>query len=173
MDEFETIEDNLANLAKRLTEDAAFRFSELRKCSFFDPVPDEWLRHISDLAKIHTFTSDELLTAEGGGTDAFYVILLGTANAYFCDKIVGTIDAGECIGESMFFASENLYRSATVFADYRIISAEFDKTGIENLRLDAEAKAYMDKALLLALFKKLQGANRKIAELLEDDPDCA
>jgi hypothetical protein len=29
-------------------------------------------------------------------------------------------------------------------------------------------KNYMDKALLLALFKKLQAANRKIEELLRD-----
>lgn len=173
MDEFAAIEDNLANLAKRLAEDAEFRFGELRKCSFFEPVPDEWLRHISNLAKIRTFSSDERLTTEGGGMEAFYVVLLGSANAYYRDKVVGTIHAGECIGESMFFAGENVSRSATVFADYRIIAAAFDKAGIENLRLDAEAKSHMDKALLLALFNKLQGANRKIAKLLEEIPDCA
>jgi len=48
--------------------------------------------------------------------------------------------------------------------DGQVIAAEIKKTGIDLLQ--GESKAYMDKALLLALFKKLQGANRKIEELL-------
>jgi len=166
MDEFDAIQDNFASFAKQLAEDSTFRYNELRKCSFFDPVPNEWLTHISALAKIRTFSSDECLTSQGGDMKAFYVILLGTANAYCNNIIVGTIGTGECIGEGMFFSSESFSRTATVFADYQIIAAEFDKNGIDSLQIDAKAKAYMDKALLLALFKKLQGANRKIAELL-------
>ena len=166
MDEFDAIEDSFASFAKHLAEDAALRFNEMRKCSFFDPVPNEWLTRISELAKIRTFSSDECLTSEGGDLKAFYVILRGTANAYCNSKIVGTIGTGECIGEGIFFADENVSRSATVFADYQIIAAEFDMAGIDSLRIDANAKAYMDKALLRALFKKLQGANRKIEELL-------
>ena len=34
------------------------------------------------------------------------------------------------------------------------------------MQADAEAMTCIDKALLLALFKKLQGANRKIEKLL-------
>jgi hypothetical protein len=64
----------------------------------------------------------------------------------------------------MFFANENLTVSATVIADKQVIAAEIKKTGIDLLQ--GESKAYLDKALLLALFKKLQGANRKIEELL-------
>jgi hypothetical protein len=64
----------------------------------------------------------------------------------------------------MFFANENLSRSATVVADGQVIAAEIKPIGIERLRSDC--KTYLDKALLLALFKKLQGANRKIDELL-------
>lgn len=96
--------------------------------------------------------------------NAFYVILFGTATVYYSKKIVGTIRSGECIGEGMFFANENISRSATVVADNQVIAAELKKAGIDSLHGDA--KAYMDKALLLALFKKLQGTNRKIEELL-------
>ena len=96
--------------------------------------------------------------------NAFYVILFGTATVYYNKKIVGTIRSGECIGEGMFFANENISRSATVITDNQVIAAEIKTTGID--RLQGESKAYLDKALLLALFKKLQGANRKIEELL-------
>ena len=166
MDEFKTIDDNFSSFAKLLIEDSAVRFKTLRSCSFFDPVPDEWLIGISDMAQIRTSYSDVCLTSQDDETKTFYVILRGTAEAYRNGKLVGTIDTGECIGEGVFFADENISSSATVIADYKIIAAEFNKAAIDSLQADAEAMACIDKALLLALFKKLQGANRKIEKLL-------
>ena len=166
MDEFEAIENNFTSLARLLVEDAAVRFKTLRGCSFFDPVPDKWLMRISDMAQIKTFYSDVRLTSQDDETKAFYVILLGTAEAYRNGKLVGTIDTGECFGEGVFFADVNISSSATVIADYKIIAAEFNKDVVASLQADAEAMACMDKALLLALFKKLQGANRKIEKLM-------
>jgi hypothetical protein len=66
----------------------------------------------------------------------------------------------------VFFADGKVSSSATVIADYKIIAAEFNKAAVDSLQADAEAMKCMDKALLLALFKKLQGANRKIEKLL-------
>ena len=166
MDEFKTIEDNFESFAKLLVEDPAVRYKTLRSCSFFNPVPDEWLARISEMAQIRTFYSDVCLTSQDDETKAFYVILLGTAEAFRNGKLVGTIDTGECIGEGVFFADGNISSSATVIADYKIIAAEFNKAAVDSLQADANAMIYMDKALLLALFKKLQGANRKIEKLL-------
>jgi len=53
-----------------------------------------------------------------------------------------------------------------VIAEDKIVAAEFSKTVIDALRADAHAMVSMDKALLLALFKKLNGANRKIEKLM-------
>ena len=166
MDEFAAIEDNFSSFAKLLVEDSAVRFKTLRSCSFFAPVPDEWLIRISDMAQIRTFYSDVCLTSQDDETKAFYVILRGTAEAYRNGKLVGTIDTGECIGEGVFFANGSISSSATVIADYKIIAAEFNKAAIDSLQADAQAMTCIDKALLLALFKKLQGANRKIEKLL-------
>ncbi len=166
MDEFEAIEDNFASYAKLLIEDIEARYKALRDCSFFNPVPDEWLQRISEMAVIETFNSDVCLTSQDDDTKAFYVILLGTAEAYRNGKLVGTIDTGDCFGEGIFFANGIITSSATVIADYKIIAAEFSKTAVENLQADANAMVFMDKALLLALFKKLQGANRKIEKLM-------
>ena len=164
MNELDAIQASLASFTKRLDEVSTDRFNELRKCSFFDPIPSEWLTPIAEQADIRTFSPSDCLTSEGDDMNVFYVVLYGTATVYFSRKIVGTIRSGECIGEGMYFANENISRSATVVADGQVIAAEIKKTGID--RLHGEAKAYMDKALLLALFKKLQGANRKIEELL-------
>jgi CRP-like cAMP-binding protein len=164
MNELDAIQASLASFTKRLDEVSTDRFNELRKCSFFDPIPSDALRPISDQADIRTFAQGAHITTEGEDMNAFYVILFGSATVYYSKKIVGSIRSGECIGEGMFFSNENISRSATVITDNQVIAAEIKKTGID--RLQGEPKAYMDKALLLALFKKLQGANRKIEELL-------
>ncbi|MBU1425022.1 MAG: cyclic nucleotide-binding domain-containing protein [Gammaproteobacteria bacterium] len=164
MSELDAIQASLASFTKRLDEVATDRFNELRKCSFFDPIPSEYLKPISEQTETRIFSAGDCLTAEGDDMNTFFVFLFGTATVYHNKKVVGKIRSGECIGEGMFFANENLSRSATVIADNQVIAAEIKKTGID--KLHGESKAYLDKALLLALFKKLQGANRKIEELL-------
>lgn len=157
------IEASLASFTKLFDDDAANRFNELRKCSFFNPIPTDWLKLISEQAEISTFQAGDFLTTEGDGMNAFYVILFGSTTVYCNHKAVGTIVSGECVGEGTFFDNGHIARSATVVADGQVIAAQIDKLGID--RLQSEAKAYMDKALLLALFQKLQGANRKIQSL--------
>jgi CRP-like cAMP-binding protein len=164
MNELDAVQASLASFTTRLDQVSADRFYELRKCSFFDPIPSEWLTPIAEQTDIRTFSAGDCLTEEGDAMETFYVILFGTATVYYNRKVVGTIRAGECIGEGMYFANETISRSATVIADGQVIAAEIKKAGIE--RLQGESRTYMDKALLLALFRKLQGANRKIEELL-------
>lgn len=166
MDDFDAIEDSFASYARLLVDDPEVRFNALRGCSFFNPVPDECLKRISGMVEIQTFCSDVCLTEQDDDTKAFYVILRGSAEAYRNGKRVGIIDTGECFGEGIFFANGAVTTSATVIADYKIIAATFSKAVVENLQGDAEVMIGLNQALLLALFKKLNGANQKIEELL-------
>ncbi len=164
MNELDSIQASLTSFTQTLDEVTSDRIKGLRKCSFFDLIPSEMLPPISEQAQIRTFAAGDCITSEGDSMNAFYVILFGTATVYYNRKVVGIIRSGECVGESMFFANESLSRSATVVADGQVIAAEIRKDDVE--RLPANAKAYLDKALLHALFRKLQGANRKIEELM-------
>jgi len=166
MDDFDTIDDHFASHARLLIEDPSARFGALRNCSFFQPVPDEWLRRISEMAQIKTFHPDTCITSQDEDMKAFYVILYGAAEAFRNGKLVGTIETGDCFGEGVFFTDGNIATSATVIADDKIIAAEFSKTVIEALHSDPHAMVSMDKALLLALFKKLKGANQRIERLM-------
>lgn len=166
MNEFDAIEDQFASHARRLTDDAEARYTALRQCSFFQPVADEWLRRLSDAAVIRTFHSDVSITSQDEAMTAFYVILYGAADAYRNGKVVGTIETGDCFGEGIFFTDGSITTSATVIADDKIIAAEFSQAVIDTLRADPQLMVSMDKALLLALFKKLKGANQKIERLM-------
>jgi CRP-like cAMP-binding protein len=166
MDEFDTIDDHFARYAKLLMEDPSARLGALRNCSFFQPVPDDWLQRISQMAQIKTFHSDVSITSQDDEMRAFYVILYGSAEAFRNGKVVGTIETGDCFGEGIFFADGSITTSATVIADDKIIAAEFSKTAVEEMHSDPDAMVSMNKALLLTLFKKLKAANQKIERLM-------
>lgn len=166
MDLFESIEDPFASYASQLTGDPSARLAALRGCSFFQPVPDDWLQRICEMAQVKTFTSEVCITTQDEEMKAFYVILYGAAEAFRNGKLVGTIAKGDCFGEAIFFGDDTLTTSATVIAEDKIIAAEFSKAAIEALRSDPQVMVSMDKALLLALFKKLKGANEKIERLM-------
>jgi CRP-like cAMP-binding protein len=118
------------------------------------------------MAQVKTFHSDVSVTSQGDAMKAFYVILYGSAEAYRNGKVVGTIETGDCFGEGIFFADGTITTSATVIADDKFIAAEFSKTVVEAMHADAQAMVSMNKALLLALFKKLRAANQKIERLM-------
>jgi CRP-like cAMP-binding protein len=166
MDEFDTIDDHFARYAKLLMEDPSARFGALRNCSFFEPVPGDWLQRLSDVAQIRTFHSDVSITSQDDEMKAFYVILYGSAEAFRNGKVVGTIETGDCFGEGIFFADGTITTSATVIADDKIIAAEFSKTVVEEMHSQPDAMVSMNKALLLTLFKKLKAANQKIERLM-------
>ncbi|WP_395687415.1 cyclic nucleotide-binding domain-containing protein [Caenimonas koreensis] len=166
MDEFDAIDQHFAAYAAQLMQDPAARFAALRKCSFFEPMPDDWLQRMAQAAQIKTFKSDVSITTQDDEMKAFYVILYGSADAYRNGKIVGRIETGDCFGEGIFFADGNITTSATVIADDKIIAAEFSKRMVEEMHADPAAMISMNKALLLALFKKLKAANHKIEKLM-------
>lgn len=166
MNDFDAIDDHFTSQARLLMENPSARLEALRNCLFFQPVPDEWLQRISEMAQIRTFEPDACITSQDEEMKAFYVILYGAAEAFRNGKLVGAIETGDCFGEGIFFTDGSIATSATVIADDRIIAAEFTKTVIEGLQSDPRAMVSMDKALLLALFKKLKGANQKIERLM-------
>lgn len=166
MNEFDAIEDRFETYARQLVGDPAVRYEALRGCAFFAPVADAGLQRISGMVDIQVFSSDVCLTTQDDETQAFYVILSGLAEVFHNGKRIGEVGTGECIGEGIFFAGEGNATSATVIADFKIIAATFSKATVASLQADAEIRASMDKALLLSLYRKLKGANRRIEELM-------
>jgi CRP-like cAMP-binding protein len=166
MDDFDAIDDQFAANAKRLMDDSRARFAALRGCAFFQPVPDDWLRRLTEMTRVRTFHSDVSIASQDDEVKAFYVILYGAADAYRNGKLVGTIEAGDCFGEGIFFSDGALTASATVIADDKVVVAELGRDVIAALQADPHAMASVNKALLLALFKKLKGANAKIEALM-------
>lgn len=166
MNEFDAIEERMDAYASKLVADPEARYEALRGCSFFTPVADQGLRQMAGMVDIQVFNSDVCLTTQDDESQAFYVILYGMAEVFRNGRRIGEIGTGECIGEAIFFADAGNATSATVIAEYRIIAAVFSKEAVARLQADAGIRESMDRALLLSLYGKLKGANKKIEELL-------
>ncbi|MBI3902064.1 MAG: cyclic nucleotide-binding domain-containing protein [Nitrosomonadales bacterium] len=162
----DAIQASLDSFTKRFAEVASDQFNEMRLCSFFAPIPGDCLEQIAMVSEIRTFAAGGRITAEGDRMNSFYVLMYGSATAYVNGCCVGTIRSGECMGEGAFFSHENFVRSATVIADGEVIALEIRKTVVD--QMTGSIRGWMDKALLLALFRKLQSANQKIEQLLQD-----
>ncbi len=140
------------------------QFSEMRACSFFDPVPDEELDRLVAFSRMATFKAGDRIISEGDVMRSFYVILFGSVTVYVKNRQVGKIGSGDCMGEGAFFAQKATSRLASVVADDEVILLEIPRSGID--QIDEGVQKYLNKALLLAMFKKLRLANDKINRLM-------
>lgn len=157
------IQKSLDNFTRHFAAFISDQYSEMRNCSFFAAVPDEALARLVNVSNMITFKAGDRIITEGDAMSSFYVILFGSAAVYVKKKKVATIIGGECMGEATFFARETQTRSASVVADGEVILLEITKNKID--AIDEATQKYLNKALLLAMFKKLQAANNKINEL--------
>lgn len=162
MNEIDKIDSDIANslttFTKSVGEATQDRFEKMRGCSFFNPIPREYLAELASLFRVVHFSAKDKITTEQDVIRPFYVLIFGSATAYFDHRIVGHILSGECLGESAFFTNEVPARSAAVIADNDVIALEMSPMNIGMIS-DA-TRMFLDKALLLALFKKLQAANK-------------
>ncbi|MDH2918568.1 MAG: cyclic nucleotide-binding domain-containing protein [Sideroxydans sp.] len=134
------------------------RSKQMRDCSFFNPVPTDMLAELVSNSRVVKFAAGSKLTSEHDVHSTFYVLLYGTATVLVDGQDVGRILSGECLGESAFMGKAIHSPSATVVADCDLAAIEMNQTDIQFI--SPATQTFVDKALLLSLFKKLQKANR-------------
>ncbi len=162
MDDYDQINDDimlsLQNFTQSMSALSSERFNQLRDCSFFNPIPSDQLAVLVTYSRVVKFLEGAKLTYENDLSTTFYVLLYGTATVYFDGQEVGRILSGECVGESAFMGKAVNAASATVVADCDLAAIEMNQMDIA--LIPSATQNYVDKALLLSLFKKLEKANR-------------
>ncbi len=149
---------SLQSFTQSMSASETERSTQMRECSFFNPVPTDRLAELVNYSRVVKFSAGSKLTSEDDIRSTFYVLLYGTATVYADGQDVGRILSGECLGESAFMGNAIHAPSATVIADCDLAAIEMNQTDIQFI--SPATQTYIDKALLLSLFKKLQKANR-------------
>lgn len=126
-------------------------------CAFFDNFPEQPLSQLLKLASLKKYSPGEHITrAASPSLASFFVILSGNATVYANDMSLGLVHGGECIGEGIFIENKRP-TMATVVANTQVVALEVTKQAVDSL--SDEIRLHIDKALVRALFKKLQRSN--------------
>jgi CRP-like cAMP-binding protein len=150
------IRNVFANLTKTQESESFDQYGEVRKCSFFDSLADKQLSMLVEQSTIRKLVSGTSLTTEGTAGTSFFVILSGTATVLVNEMHMGIVQCGDCIGEGLFF-SDKYSTSETVIANGDVVVLELTKRIVDSM--SGEVKIRMEKALLQALYRKLQRSN--------------
>jgi CRP-like cAMP-binding protein len=159
--------ESLDSFIKRYDAFLSDKFGEMRRCSFFDTIPDDLLAKLANVTNMLTYKKGDKVMVEGEAMKSFYVILYGSATVYMSHKEVGMINCGECVGEGAFFAEDKKTRMATVVADGELLLLEIDKDSI--YLIDEITLQHLNVALLQSIYRKLRSANHKIFELIREN----
>jgi len=132
------------------------RYSDVRKCSFFETLTDSQLFQILERSAIRKFPTGTRISSERTTGASFFVVLSGTAEVSSNGMHMGIIQRGDCMGEGVFFTDKNSSME-TVVASGEVVALELTKDALDSMSV--EVKDSIEKVLLHALFKKLQRSN--------------
>jgi len=142
------------------------KFDTLRSLHFFKNVRDTELwevLHISDWREVQ---KGECILHEGDQGHTFFILASGVLKVMKQGCMLNMLRKGDCFGEMKRFPDSNFLRTTAVLA-------ETDATLIE-INLDVLAKAsvecrfQLDDAFLYVLLKRLDVANTRISNFLDN-----
>jgi len=138
------------------SDESPDRYSDVRKCPFFESLSDNQLFQILKQSAIRKFSTGIRISSERTNGTSFFVILSGAAEISSNGMHMGIIQRGDCVGEGVFFTDKNS-NMETVIASGEVVALELTKDALGSM--SDEVKASIEKVLLHALFKKLQRSN--------------
>ena len=136
------------------------RFNSLRKLSFFAEFTDADLWEVVRFSEWLDVPKDTVILAEGDKGDYFCVLVNGAAKVSRKRRTIGTIPAGECIGEMACLGEPGGVRSADVTStsDVRMLKI----TTAAYKKASDTCRIRFERMFLRLLVDRLKQANAKL-----------
>jgi len=109
------------------------RLNAVRALRFFDEFTDSEVMEVLDAASWEQFPAGGQLITEGSLERSLYVLITGEVTISIGDRVVGTLAAGDCVGELSYLSNSKRSASITCVEDVaalRIDSALLDWASI-------------------------------------------
>ena len=139
----------------------------LQQLYMFRTVSPSALAELADLGRLCTYSAGEVAITQGEEADAALLVLKGELEAIVSkegtERVVGTIKAGELVGETALFTSGGK-RSATVRAkeDTRCLSLG---PRIMSANLDNPALIFLEIHMLSTMSRRIRNTNSAIQSI--------
>ena len=142
----------------------ALQSKAVRACKFFAGLDENALTKIIDAMGYSAVDAGVIICKQGEPANALFLILSGACNIIIDNKIVGTVQDADLIGERALFPNNmgDTIRTATVQSSKTTTLLELSKTSLDKLILSgALAKKTMYKLRAIAKSRVKQDKHRK------------
>jgi serine/threonine protein kinase len=119
----------------------------LQRLPFFNDFTRRHLEEVVSASSIINFAKDQVIIAEGGIGDCFYVIVSGKAKVVKGENEVDILLSGDCFGEMAYLGSQR--RMATVLAATDCILVRIDATILSRSSESVQLQFYRNFASTL------------------------
>ena len=127
----------------------------LRKLRFFREFADRHLDELMTVSSVLSFKLGEVISQEGDIDNSFYIIIQGNAKVIKADKLLVTLNQGDCFGEVGFLTPT---RTTTLIAGLNLTLLKINAVRIETLTVECRMLFY--KAFSENLIYRLSSRDR-------------
>lgn len=134
---------DLAALLEQIQRPDVYRtpeeqFAALRALNFFSEFSDDEVREVVDVVSWEQFPPGARLITEGGLEQSLYVLVSGEVTVSVGERVVGTLAAGDCVGELSYLS--NSKRSASIAAIDDVSAIKIDAALLDWASLGAQMR---------------------------------
>lgn len=90
------------------------KFDTITKMPFFQDLSEVETWEIVRISAWHQYPSGKDIIREGDTGEDFFLILNGKAQVRKSDRVVGTLESGDCFGELLYFEKQRTTRATTI-----------------------------------------------------------
>lgn len=135
--ELTAIYDNLIYTGQNISRGE--KRQALKKLKFFSDFADNHLDEIMTVSSMLSFELGEVVSREGDIDNSFYIIMRGNAKVIKADKLLVTLNRGDCFGEVGFLTPT---RTTTIIAGLELTLLKINAVRIETLTMECRMLFY-------------------------------
>jgi len=132
------------------------RYDTLRGLTFFHDFSHAEIRELLRAGDWQTFVAGQDIVKEGELDDRFYVVVEGGVEVETNGQVVGTLNPGECFGETSYV--RDALRTATIRARTDGVLLRVSSTLLETLSTSCQLR--FNRVFLRSLIQRLQSGRR-------------
>jgi len=136
------------------------RFSAARGLRFFAEFSDSELTEVLETASWEKFSAGSPLISEGTLDQSLYILVAGEVTIGVGDRIVGSLGAGDCVGELSYLS--NSKRSASITAVDNITALKIDSALLHWASMSVQRR--FNKAFQQVLIERLARTTFELAK---------
>jgi serine/threonine protein kinase len=147
------------------------KFDILRALEFFRNFSDVELWEVLRLGAWRKVRNGETILREGDHGREFFILGHGVVKVLKQGRLLSTLYKGDCFGEMAHLSERDFMRTTDVVAESDVTLMEINPDVLE--RATAGCRFQVDHAFLRLLVQRLDGANVRISQLLNEQPEGA